>query len=148
MRRSASNSVAARPLRTVLKASIGRAVGLRVGLELDPLDPFSKASLASAVGDKIGLQLDAADPFSKRSFGNAISFKLGLNTPFRDISNREMFLEDLGQGITNVINNRLGTSFQRLYPVDSSIIQSFEREIVVQLEKAFAGQPSLIKSDT
>ena len=130
------------------KSSIGAAVGRRVGLQLDPTDPFSKASLAAAVGQKVGLDLDPNDPFSKASFGTAVANKLGLNVPIRDISNREMFLEDIGTGITTALNNRIGTSFTRLYPVDTTIMQQFEREIVVQIEKAFAGEPSLIRTDT
>jgi hypothetical protein len=136
------------PVEPFTRASIGVAVGRRIGLQLDPSDPFSKASLATAVGNKIGLELDANDPFSKESFGNAVSFKLGLNAPFRDISNREFFLEDLGQGITNVLNNRLGTSFVRLYPPNEAMISDFGREMVVQLDKAMNGQPSLIKGPT
>ena len=130
------------------KSSIGGAVGRKLGLELDTSEPFSKSSIAAAVGKKIGLDLDPADPFSKASFGTAIANKLGLDTPIRDISNRQMFLEDIGTGITNALNNRIGTSFTRLFPVDTTIMQQFEREIVVQIEKAFAGEPSLIRTDT
>ena len=130
------------------RASIGLAVGRKMGLELDPSDPFSKASLASAVGKRIGLELDPTDPFSKASFGTAISNKLGLNVPIRDVSNRQMLLEDLGTGFTALINERLGTTFTPLFPVTTALVQNVEREIVIQVEKAFAGNPSLISRST
>lgn len=136
------------PLDPFSKSSIGAAVSGRVGLQLDPQEPFSKASLAGAVSQKIGLDLDPIEPFSKASFGTAISNKLGLNIPIRDVSNRQMLLEDIGSGITALMNNRLGTSFTRLFPVDTSITQQFETEFVVQVEKAFAGTPSLIRPST
>ena len=136
------------PLDPFSKASMGIAVGGKIGLQLDPTNPFSKASLGAAVSQKVGLDLEPTDPFSKASFGTAISNKLGLNIPIRDVSDRQMLLEDIGTGITVLMNQRLGTSFTRLFPVDTSITQQFETEFVVQVEKAFAGQPSLIRPST
>ncbi len=126
------------------KESFAIAFGARFGLVLDPVEPFTKASLGVAVGQKIGFELDPVEPFSKESFGSAIAQRLGLPITFRDVTNRDFFMADLQSGITAALNTRLGTSFTKLFPADASLLLDFERQIVLQLEKALLGQLSLI----
>ena len=47
-------------------------------IDLDPTHPLSTASLSAGIGHKMGLQLNPADPFSKQSLAHAFSLKLGL----------------------------------------------------------------------
>jgi hypothetical protein len=116
-------------------------------VRLDPADPLSKQSIAIAVGERIGMTLDQNDPFSKTSIGNAIAQKLNLNVVFRDIADKDLFIEDLTWGIRNEINARLGTNFVKIYPADAELIDEFKNELRRQIEAAFEGRPSLFQGE-
>ena len=132
------------------KESFAIAFGARFGLVLDPVEPFTKASLGVAVGQKIGFELDPVEPFSKESFGSAIAQRFGLPDHFSRCHRHRRLLHGRSakRHHCGAQHSLLGTSFTKLFPADASLLLDFERQIVLQLEKALLGQPSLIRGPT
>lgn len=130
------------PDEPLTKQSFVHAISVKFDMPLDPVQPFSPRSIAYGFGQKTGLMLDPDNPFSAQSVTGAIMSKVGFDITIRDITNRQMLLEDIQAPIVVKLNQQLGTSFAKLFPVDGDLISNFQQQIYNQFEKAMIGQPT------
>jgi hypothetical protein len=95
--------------------------------------------------EKLGLTLDPSDPFSKASISAAISLKSGV--ALEDITDPEQIKIDIGAYATDRINTLTGMELENLLSTDPAEIKlQVEAQILIQLEQALASGTSTMFS--
>jgi hypothetical protein len=114
----------------------------------DDLENYIKSWIVEEVRKRWDVNLDPVDPLSKESISNAVAQKLAIpGLHIRDFTNRALLVEDIQTALTGQINQRAGTSLTAIYPPEL-LIDGLRSEFYLQVEKAFAGQSSLLSRET
>jgi hypothetical protein len=103
----------------------------------DTMELGVKNAIVAHANESLQLELDENNPFSVASFSAAIGKRVGV--PIRDVTNKDLLIEDVGAFLAGQINQRAGTNFTKLWPPDE-LIPQMRAQATAQIMAAVEGR--------
>ncbi|STQ91199.1 hypothetical protein [Iodobacter fluviatilis] len=90
---------------------------LKEGVFFDHLVSLTSGWVCDYALTHWGITLDRNNPLTRQSISAGIGQKIGVQ--LTDVFNKEALLTDIGRWLANELNNRYGTNFTGLYPLNN-----------------------------
>lgn len=101
--------------------------------------------VADHAADRLGIVLDPNDPLSVPSLSAGIGGKIGI--PLTNILDKEAVLADVSASLAQRVNDRAGTNFTALWPVET-LLTNLQTEAVVAVGHAARSQSTWLNQSS